>query len=202
MPEFLRSIKLYLLIVLLPQLVYLLTNSHGLAAVCDSCSPSSYIDLYLRLLRDPSASFSHASASAETPYANTDGPSSVEYTEKAMPVEDHSADEYQDNTAAALCSCLSRESRNFSDIEESMAVQASSHDAQTVDGGWYVHVCVMSTDMHSHGPTSPTYMTCSLLLNTCILYKYTLFLPLSLHLFVMIIHVHQRSYSCTVYVHV
>ena len=56
-----------------------------------------------------------------------------------MSEEDLSVDEYQDSTTAALCSCLSRESSNLS-IEEAMAVQESSHGAQTVDGGWYVHV--------------------------------------------------------------
>ena len=136
MPQFLRSLKLYLVVVLLPQLIYLLTrNSHGLAAVCESCSPSNYIDLYLRLLQDPSTSFSHESTSTDTPCANSDEASSLEYIEKTVSEEDLPADEYRDSTVAALCSCSSRESSNLS-IEEAMAVQESSHGAQTMDGGW------------------------------------------------------------------
>lgn len=54
-----------------------------------------------------------------------------------VPEEGLSVDEHQDTTAAALCSCLSRELSNLS-IEEAMAVQESSHGAQTMDGGWYV----------------------------------------------------------------
>ena len=139
MPQFLRSLKLYLVVVLLPQLIYLLTNSHGLAAVCESCSPSNYIDLYLRLLQDPSTSFSHESTSTDTPRANSDEASSVEYIEKTVSEEHLSVEEYQDSTVAALCSCSSRESSNLS-IEEATAVQESSHGAQTVNGGWYVHL--------------------------------------------------------------
>ena len=157
MPQFLSSVKLYLLVVLLPQLIYLLTNSHGLAAVCESCSPSNYIDLYLRLLRDPS-SFSRSAplagtctgnSPAETVSTNTDGASSVEHTEKTVSVKGHMVEEYQDKTAAALCSCLSRELSNLS-TEETMAVQASSDDAQTVGGGWYVHVISSPRTLHMY----------------------------------------------------
>ena len=127
MSQFLSSIKLYLLVVLLSQLIYLLTNRHGLAAVCESCSPSNYIDLYLRLLRDPS-SYNHASiscsghSSAETVCINTDGASSVEYTDETASVEDHSVHEYQDKTAAALCSSVNQKLSNLSSEETTCRV--------------------------------------------------------------------------------
>ena len=145
MPQFLSSIKLYLLVVLLPQLIYLLTNSHGLAAVCESCSPSDYIDLYLRLLRDPAFFSSHAvsvscstgSSPVETVCTNCDETSSVENTKKTVSVKGRIVEEYQDKTAATLCSCSSRELSNLS-TEEAMAVEGSSDGAQTIrEGGWY-----------------------------------------------------------------
>lgn len=147
MSQFLSSIKLYLLVVLLPQLVYLLTNSHGLAAVCESCSPSDYIDLYLRLLRDPASFSSHAastscstgSSPAETVCMNSNeaSTSTVENTEKTVLVKGHIVEEYRDKTAAALCSCSSRELSNLS-TEEAMAGEGSSDGAQTIrEGGWY-----------------------------------------------------------------
>ena len=69
---------------------------------------------------------------------NTDGSSSVEYTEKTMSVKGHMVEEYQDKTATALCSCLLS---NLS-TEETVAVQVSSDDTETgaVEGGWYVYI--------------------------------------------------------------
>lgn len=145
MAQFLSSVKLYLLVVLLPQLIYLLTNSHGLAAVCESCSPSNYIDLYLRLLRDPS-SFSHvappqtlSSSLAEAMCVTPNGGSTVEGNDETVSLEAHTVDEYRDKAAADMCLCLSQEFSNLS-TEEGMSVQTSSDDA--LDGGWYVYVRV------------------------------------------------------------
>ena len=142
MPQFLSSIKLYLLIVLLPQLVYLLTNSHGLASVCESCSPSTYIDLYLRLLRDPS-SFSRTSldmstctthSPTEAVCTNTGDTSTMEYTEESVSVKGHFIDAFHDKTASSMCSCLSRDVSNLS-TEEVTSFQSSD---DIVGGGWYV----------------------------------------------------------------
>ena len=143
MPQFLSSVKLYLLVVLLPQLIYLLTNSHGLAAVCESCSPSNYIDLYLRLLQNPSSFSRHVappktcSSQAEAMCANSDEASTVEDNDETVSLEAHTVDEYWDKSAAEMCSCLSREFNNLS-IEEAVSIQRSSDHA--MEGGWYVHV--------------------------------------------------------------
>ena len=133
----LGSIKLYVMVVLLPQLIYLFANSHycGLAAVCESCAPSTYIDLYLALLRDP-ASLSQREASSNSSEicrtrAVEDVSNTVNSSNEASPVEypTESASEsscYADGVAAVMCACSS----NLSADE----VQSPDDDTS---GGWY-----------------------------------------------------------------
>lgn len=162
MAHLLYSIKLYLLLILLPQLVYFFTkNSYGLAAVCESCSPTTYIDMYLSLLRDPasftddesvksSESLGQATQSqcaiGDVVAANGE----VVHTKYIVSANDEGSDgrhiarldsvrEPRDETpVSSPCFCTSREFNNFSSDEEA-SLQSASDESE--GGGWYGNDC-------------------------------------------------------------
>ena len=146
MLQVLSSVRLYLLVVLLPQVVYLLTNSYGWAAVCESCSPSTYMDMYLRLLQDPS-SFS-AAKSSDTSHQTMDNASTEENSEESISLvkgggvdsvhnsHQRSVDNSQTEVmpTMSLCSCSNQEFNNLSNDKQVHASLQSDPDR----GGWYV----------------------------------------------------------------
>lgn len=167
MPQLsLSTVKLYILLVLLPQLIYFLTTrGYGLAAVCESCSPSTYIDIvYFRVHQDPPRTFflesSSQSASAESADLPTVGAvcalddysdditvvERVEESSKSISSKDVLADsevlEREDlvsvTASSRMCFYASRElsARNLTSNKE-VALQLSSKNAR--DGGWYVN---------------------------------------------------------------
>ena len=147
-----QSIKLYLLLVLLPQIAYLLTKSnYSLAAVCESCSPSTYIDMYLSLLRNPASiskirSFNLKESSPDTAQSQctAGGNPTTTTVEHAEDEKDGGSDfgrvwnspesvgKFQDPTVpSSLCFCSSSRFNTSSGSE-----QGSPND-NTEGGGWY-----------------------------------------------------------------
>ena len=149
MPQVFRSIQLYVCLVLLPQLLYLLTDSHGWAAVCESCTPSTHLELYLQSLLHSLASSSEPGRRS-SPFDDTcdalvsgDEADTVTHAERTrldqglerLSDVSNKFIEVLDDSASTddLCSCSSEK---FNASTDGDTTETSSDSLR--EGGWYV----------------------------------------------------------------
>ena len=132
------SMKSYLLLVLVPQVLWVLSNPNGLAAVCESCSDFSYRQLLL--MQRPTAAGRGSSDSKTV----TESASDLQPDRKSA-CNDHDvksegqtsaslqAYKYSDPNVSLLCMCSLEHSTSKGGYTGDKWREDSSED-----GGWYV----------------------------------------------------------------
>lgn len=135
------SMKSYLLLVLVPQLLWVLSNPNGLAAVCESCSDFSYRQLLL--MQRPTAAGRGSSDSKTV----TESASDLQPDRKSA-CNDHDvksegqtsaslqAYRYSDPNVSSLCMCSLEHSPSKGGYVDDKWREDSSENNS--DGGWYV----------------------------------------------------------------